>query len=392
MIRGARGRLRIAVAISASVAVTGCTIGVASALPASSRQESSSRSAQSTRVVAAAEKALSKYEKMPKFVPPNPPFNVSPLKGKTVELIGINLTTPALNYAIAGAQQAAKVVGIHTTVFDGKNDPSLWTEGIQQGISSHVSAIGLYGVPTGLVESQLKAAAAAGIPVVNVENNQPNAAAKGQGAGPNVYAAASESFALESTLAADAAIIQTKGHAKAVIMNTPTITPSPSIVAGYEATLKKCPGCSVVKKTTIQIATWATGLGPQTTSTLQANPGANVILPLFDTMALFIVPAVVGANDTGKVTVQSTSGFPSAASLMAKFPKVLTGLVGQSDYWSGWLSLNQMMRGMSHLKPGNPVVPARYITPALVKKLGTSEAALYGNSFVKGFEKLWKRG
>ena len=386
-LRDGKGRLRIPLAMAAAAVVAaGCSAGAGTA-------QASSKSAGSTsKAVKAAQKELDKYKGVPKFVRPNAPFKASSLKGKTVALIGINLTTPALTFAIQGAEKAAKAVGINTTVFDGKNEPSLWTEGIQQAISAHDGAIALFGVPVGAVGSQLQAAKAAGIPVVNVENNEPSTSAPGQGAGSDIYASASEDMNLEGRLAADAAIVQTKGHAKAIIMNTPGLTPGPPIVSGFKSVLRSCSGCSVVTQTTIQIQTWATGLGPQTTSTLRANPSANVILPIFDTMALFIVPAVQAANDSGKVTVQSTSGFPAATAMMLKYPKVLTGLAGQSDYWSGWLAMNQAMRGMLKLKPGNPVVPTRYVTPAVAKKHGTSEAALYGNSYEKGFKKLWGVG
>jgi len=339
-----------------------------------------------------AEAQLAKYKGIPKFVPPNAPFSVTSLKGKTVALIAINLTTPALLYGIDGARQAAKTVGIKTTVFDGRNEPSLWTEGFEQAISAHDAAIINYGVPVAAVGPQLKAASAANIPVVNVENNEPNASAPGQGAGPDIYASATENMNLEGRLAADAAIVQTKGHVRAIIMNTPGLTPGPAIVAGFKSVLAQCSTCSVVGETSIQIQDWATGLGPQTMSILRAHPNVNVLLPIFDTMALFIVPAVAEAGDNGKVVVDSTSGFPAAAKLMLTYPKILTGLAGQNDYWSGWLAMNQAMRGMLRLKPGNPVVPTRYVTPSVVKKVGTSEADLYGSSYVKGFEKLWGLG
>lgn len=379
-------RAQLLIAIAVVMAISG---GFSTAAFASSKAKASSSTKNAAKDVKQAASLLNKYRAIPKFVPPNASFKASALKGKTVALVAINLTTPALLFAIDGTKKAAAAVGIHTTVFDGKNEPSLMTEGLQQAIGQHVGAIALFGVPVGLVTSQLQSANKAGIPIVNVENNQPDAKAQGQGAGPHIYASASENMNLEAQLAASSSVVQTKGHAKAIIMDTPQLTPAPPIVKGFKQALSRCSDCSVVTTTQTQIQDWSTGLASQTTSTLRAYPQANVILPIFDTMALFVVPAVQSSGAGNRVTVQSTSGFPAAARMMLKFPHILTGLAGQNDYWSGWLALNQMMRGMLKLKPGNPVVPSRFVTPSVVRKSGTGEGALYGNSYIKGFKKLW---
>ncbi|MGP3968319.1 hypothetical protein [Streptomyces sp. 6N223] len=54
--------------------------------------------------------------------------------------------------------------------------------------------------------------------------------------------------------------------------------------------------------------------------------------------------------------------------------------------------LNQAMRGMLRLEPGNPVAPTRFVTPALVKQAGTSQQALYGTACQSGFKKQWGIG
>ena len=54
--------------------------------------------------------------------------------------------------------------------------------------------------------------------------------------------------------------------------------------------------------------------------------------------------------------------------------------------------VNQVMRGMLGLEPGDPVVPTRYLTADVVKESGTDQTDIFGDAYVDGFKTLWGLG
>lgn len=359
------------------------------AATASSPPSSATAPADSATVTTA-QAEINKYTSVPAFVPPNAPFKVASLKGKTIAIVMIDETTPSLLSTLQGVQAATKLVGLKTTVYDAKDTPSEMTAGVAQAVATHASAIVLIGVSAQLTAKQLVAAKAAGIPVVMANNSEPDASAPGQGSGPNIYATAAPDYTLQGRLAADAAIVATGGNAKAILFTTDGIDPAPAVLKGLQEGMAACSTCTVLDTRHVQIQDWFDGaLASDTTSVLTTDHSANVVLPIYVTMATFMIPAARQAGS--KVSFFSTSAPPDEAKLLETSPS-LGGLAGMSDYEIGWLATNQAMRGMLGLAPGNPTVPTRYLTAATVKQDGTSEDALYGNAYLAGYKTLWGLG
>lgn len=150
--------------------------------------------------------------------------------------------------------------------------------------------------------------------------------------------------------------------------------------------------CQVLDTRHVQLQDWFNGnLASVTQPVLSTHRDANVVLPIFSTMAMFMVPAAQQAGAGAKVSFFSTSAPPDGAELLASNP-ALGGLAGMSDGHLGWLATNQAMRGMLNLAPGNPTVPSRYITAETVAQSGNSEDALYGTAYQTGFRELWGLG
>ncbi|MGW7824069.1 sugar ABC transporter substrate-binding protein [Streptomyces puniciscabiei] len=374
------------------LAVTAASVLVLAACGgASAPSATASAKGADSAAVTAAKAELAQYTQMPEFAAPNKPFDVSRLKGRTIAVVVFSQSVPALANTATGIKQAADAAGVRTSFFDAKATPSLMNAGVRQAVAQRADAIILGGVPSSLVPAPLKAAAAAGIPVVSLASDQPDPGKPGQGAGAGVYANAGQDMRLQGRLAADEAIVDTGGRARVILMTSPGINLNAPIVYGVERALKTCSGCAILKTTSTQVQDWATGLDSQTASALNEHRDANVILPVLATMALFAVPAVQKANAVGRVGVYSTSGSPASAKAVGN-SGIFAGLAGQSDFHLGWLAVNQALRGMLGLKPGNPVVPSRMLTPALVKKTGSGEQALYGTAYEAGFKKLWGVG
>ncbi|WP_326836331.1 substrate-binding domain-containing protein [Amycolatopsis rhabdoformis] len=382
--------------LSALIAVGALSLTACSASQVAATSEQGSASAApvtgAESVVRTAQAELAKYTAEPPFVAPNDPFAVAGLRGKRVAIVAVDQTTPSLLSTIKGAQAAAKVAGLETTVYDAKDTPSEMTAGVAQAVAAHVDAIVLVGVSAALVSAQLASARSAGIPVVMANNSQPDAKAPGQGAGAALFANSAPDYRLQGRLAADAAIVRSGGAAKAILVTTDGIDPAPAVSQGFEDGLAACSTCEVLDRRHVQLQDWFNGnLASLTTSALSTNKDANIVLPIYVTMAMFMVPAAQQAGKAGKVTFFSTSAPPDGAALLAANAS-LGGLAGMSDDYVGWLAINQAMRGMLELAPGNPTVPTRYLTGETVKKAGTSGEALYGIAYQAGFRKLWGLG
>src|ERR1700761_591705 len=105
-------------------------------------------------------------------------------KGKTLWIISCGQAASGCASTTADIQQAAQAIGWKALICDGKFDVNDAYGGcITQGLADHVSGIALVsGFDCDLIEPQLKAAKAAGIPVVanqSVDCNDPLSTVKG---------------------------------------------------------------------------------------------------------------------------------------------------------------------------------------------------------------------
>lgn len=355
-----------------------------------------SRHAGSSSAVARATAQIKKYEKVPKFVPPNKPFSISKLKGKTIGVVSITTTAPAIAQDTDSIKAAGKAAGVNVTVTNARTTPGLMTQGIQHAISQHDGAIILVGIPANFVLSGVKQAAKAGIPVVTVDDYQPTPNAKGQSTVPSTtrydYGDADATLFLQGQLAADAAIVHWQGNVNAVIVNSAGLTQGPSIIRGYLSVLHKCSTCHILATTNVEIATWFTKLAPLAGSLVKNYPTVNTIMPIFNDMVALMVPAVKSDGYSGKVIVEAVGG--GIVTLVPAYPTIWVDFVGSSNFWTGWAAVNQALRAMLKLPPANPIGGRpRVVTPQLAgaeSSAGKKDSALFGLSYVRQFQKLWK--
>ena len=103
----------------------------------------------------------------------------------------------------------------------------------------------------------------------------------------------------------------TKGGAQ-IITSTSSRQPSAAEVAGIQSEVKKlCPSLSMPSVQNVLIPDWPTKLSTTTRSLLTANPNLNYILPLYDGMTIYMVPAINGILAAkSKVKVASFNATP----------------------------------------------------------------------------------
>ncbi|MBO9521318.1 MAG: sugar ABC transporter substrate-binding protein [Nocardioidaceae bacterium] len=322
------------------------------------------------------------------FTAPGPAIDAAKARGKSIHIVAVNLAVPILAHVAKYVKEVGATLGIKVTVSNADDQVTGMQQGIQVGITQKSDVILILGVPTDLVRDKLRDAKAAGIPVINVLNNPIDMNAPGQGAGEEFYASVGTDLELGGRLIASKAVLDTNGKANVLFVDSEGLAPEPPVVKGIKEVLEACKGCKLQVKN-VPLADWGTQITPLVVTSIRANPNLNYVLTLFDGMAIFATAGVQQAGAVGKVHVSSHNG-GSAGLALVKQGDVFTADPGVSEEWSAWATVDQSMRAMLKLPPGNPLVPYRYLDTAMLKDIDVNdERAVYGDSFIEGFKKLW---
>lgn len=376
--------VRIGFAVASLGLVAAACGSTSSGSPTSSSKSSSP--AVDKAGVAAAAAFVNKYSGVPSFVAPGPAFHASKLAGKKLFSIPASSSVPFVNTTDQDMGALARKIGINYIDYPNQQQESQWVQGMDQAISDKVNAIDLLaGIPPEALAPQIAQAKAAGIPVLDTNERD-----RSQAIDPNVTAYTFAPFKLSGELMGAWAVAQTKGKAHVLIVTSNADISSAAVQAGITQELHAtCPACTIAT-TNVNPTSWATHLQSTVEGELAGNPSINYILPVFDSMALFITPAIQAANDTGKVFVASENGTPSVMNLI-RTGNILTMDVGENLQDVAAAGLDQAMRIMAGMKPGNEVINVRVFDKADINQAGNPVQGSkgYGSAYVAGFAKLW---
>ena len=324
----------------------------------------------------------------PAFTAPGPAFDASAAKGKKIFLIPQTSAVPFLKIIDDSIKSIGKRVGVTVTEYPNQGQPSQWVQGMNQAIAEKSDAI-ILGAPPEQLQPQLARAKAAGIPVVVMHLYD-----KSMPRPKNVSATAFAPFTRAARLEADWAILDTKGKANVVIVNSNEVPPSRYIVSAMQSEFKaRCPSC---KTTVINVpaADWGTKMQSAVQSALLDNPQTNYVIPLYDSAAQFVVPGILAAGRSGKVKVASYNGTPFVLK-MIQDDKGVSMDVAESLDWIAYAHMDQALRLLTGHKPLASVeTPIRAFSKANVNQAGRPPKADtgFGKSYVAGYAKLWSGG
>jgi ribose transport system substrate-binding protein len=381
--------------VTAALAVAGCGgDDEADTAPSggSGSSDTSEPASDSSSVVADAQALIDEAKAPLKFEAPGPEIDASKVKGSSVVILGVDMRIPAISSTVKAAEEAAKAAGLQSRTIDTASDPSKMLQGVKQGVQT-AKGIVLVGVSQPLVAEPLKEAVAKKIPAVSAIVSEPLPDDPGQGAGEDIFANSSQSNVKAGELMAAKAVVDTEAKAKVGIFTTEEITANEFVVQGIKSVLDKCPDCEVTAEEDTPLAEWSTGLTSKVESVLRREADLNYLLPIFDAMALFTVPAVQSAGKAETVKVASFNGTPAALKIVQDGGP-LTADPGQPYGWAGWLAIDQTMRGMLGEEPANPEVPVRYFDEETLQGVDVeNEDEVYGEpGFREGFTQLWGLG
>lgn len=342
--------------------------------------------ASSSSGVAKAQALVKQYSGDPAFTSPGPSFKATKAAGKTIFGLPASSSVPFVNTVDQSLAGYARDLGLSYDDYPNQQEQSQWVQGMNQAVSDKASIIDLIGgIPPEQLAPQVQAAKAAGIPTVDVAERDPS-----QPTQPYVAAYSFVPFAQAGKLMGAWAVSQTKGKANILVVTSNADISSAAEQNGITTEVKQtCPSCKI---TTINMnpTDWATKLQTSVEGALAGNPNINYILPVYDSMAEFISPAIIAAGKTGQVHIATFNGTPAILNTM-RTGNTLTMDVGENEAAAAAGGLDQSLRVLLGMKPGNEVLGLRIFTKQNVSQAGVPAQAGkgYGNAYLQGYAKTW---
>jgi ribose transport system substrate-binding protein len=343
--------------------------------------------------VAGARKQLERFRKLPQFRPPGPAFDAAEdLRGKKVFEIPITSEVPFVTAFERGMQQAADAVGAELVVYKNQGEPSQWVQGIRTAIAQDADAITLLAQDPGLLGPHIAAAEREGIPVVVLRTTGEEEPCQADPDGDTYGTTCVPGpFEQAGRLEADWVIADSGGDANVLVITSNDARSTRSLVRAMTDEFKtRCPGCEA-RYVDVAIPDWAREVRGEVQSALVRDPKIDYVIPIYDSMSQYVVPAIKAAGASERVKIATFNGTPFVLE-MVQDDDVVQMDVGENLSWIGWASMDQAFRVIAGEKPlDSENTPLRVFDDANVGDTGEPPEfdRGYGRAYVDGYKRLW---
>jgi ribose transport system substrate-binding protein len=335
--------------------------------------------------VAMAQADLDKYTAIPTFTAPGEAFDAKGcMAGKKILSIPGSSSVPFLATINAAMADIAEDVGFEFQIWENQGQPTQWVQGVEYGVSNNFDLIDLLaGADPRALVSQTTAAMAAGVKVTashvtGFEQEVPG----------SVTAAIPIDYKQAGKLLAEWAIVKTGGKVNALVLTTNEVLSTDSMVAGIEEAFATCPDCKYTM-VNVSIPDWATKIQSNVQSAVIADPTLNYIIPIYDSMSQFIVPALQITGASAKIV--TFNGTPFVLDMIQNGQVEMD--VGENLDWIAYGLLDAQMRILCDLPPvTDPKIPLLIFDASNAATAGTPAEASkgYGDAYLAGYKELWK--
>ncbi|NQX11596.1 sugar ABC transporter substrate-binding protein [Microbacteriaceae bacterium VKM Ac-2855] len=329
----------------------------------------------------------------PEFTFEGDAFDLSAIAGKTIFNIPNSSAVPFITAVDEEGKALVEKYGATWVEYTNQGTPTEHSSGIDQAISQKADVIILaQGVNGELIIPALERAQAEGIPVV-ISHTYQNGEELPADLQPLIAAQITAPFAESGRLNADWAIQETEGTGDILIITSAEVPPSDGIVEAMQGEFDEyCPGCTV-KVVNVPVADWATKIASTVQSEIQVNPNLDYVLPVYDSMTLYVEAGVTAAGKVGSVFTSSYNGTPDVMKIMQD-GDVLTMDIGENMQWLAWATIDQVGRvltGTPIIEDGDEKTPLKIFTDENVDDTGTPPTGStgYGDAHVAGYEAIW---
>jgi len=328
------------------------------------------------------------YRKAPVYKPAGEAFDIRAVaKGKKMLSIPNTSSNQFLKGIIQREIAVGKEIGLDVREWENQGQPSQWVQGIEYAIANKFDIVDLIsGVNPAVVEPQLQAAKDAGVKVFTSHFYDPS-----QPANPLLEGDLPVSFYNQGWILGNWMIYKTGGQAHAVIVKTDEVPPTAPLVQGIKDALSKnCPNCTIVQEINAGITEWGTKIQPSVQSALIANPQANYVIPIYDSMSQFVVPAVELTGKSDSVKIATSNGTPFVLDFIREGQVEMD--IGESLDWIARATIDGYLRKLAGLPmPKDIGVPYLIFDSSNVESAGVPAEPNkgYGDAYVKDFNATW---
>lgn len=321
------------------------------------------------------------------FTPPGPAIDPSSLKGKLIFTIPSSTAIPFCDVVDRQMDDFAKRLGMRHEVWQTQAQIGQWVQGFSTAFAHNADLINVAcGLDPSTVAPQIKEAISKGIPVVAAHTY-----ALGQPTVPELSGIVYGAYIKAAELEAAWVILQTKGKGDVLVLTAPSTASSPFIEKAIMGMFAKyCPNCKV-RASGVNAADWASKVGPTAQSAILSDRNLDYIVPVYDGMVQFLIPAIITTGSMGRVKVASFNATPAVLD-MIRTGNVVTYDPGEDTGWLAAAMLDQDMRVLLKKPPiAEYFAGIRGFTKANVQAAGTPAkfGVGYGDGAEKGYEALW---
>jgi ribose transport system substrate-binding protein len=308
----------------------------------------------------------------------NPPS----VAGKTYWMITLNSAVPTVAEFAAGFKAAASSLGAKVVVFDGKGEPTVWSQGVEAAIAAHAAGIVLSALTASAIAPALAQAGAAHIPVINAESGDPYPPFL-----PGVTASVSQNGTTLGSWLADAALNATHCGLHAIYPDAQDVQISNEILTSMQAeTQKLCPACTIAVMD-INSPEIPTELTPNLENEIRTHPNTNMIIDSNSFLDPFTEAALKAVGQ--KIPIANTASIGDEAG--EGDGSVVASVVYPNSIVHGWFYMDTFLRIAAGKTNVSEVFPLALITS--VNHSATDPTNYATNSPFAGypakFQQLW---
>lgn len=342
-------------------------------------------------ILAAAQATVEAARAIPSTENLGDPIDVASLEGKTIYSIPIDSKLEFYQEGEDAMKAIAEEAGINYVTFPSDGTPTSYQQGFAQAIANGASVIMLNGPLPETLAPQIADANAAGIQVVPLHLSDQSE--------PPLEGVPFEAFAPfneGARLATLSAVVDLGGEpVKALVIEASGTGPSAGMVQSITDTLaNEAPeGSEVVSIINSQVPQWSTEIQPAVQSALLKDPEINAIIPIYDSMALFAIPAIQQAAPDRNIGVFSFNGTPAVMALIKD--GVMRANAAENPEWVAFVNLDTAFRAMLGVDPIPGVSgPLRLIDATNVDETGTppQSGKGFGTEYPDAYRALWGLG
>lgn len=337
--------------------------------------------------VSTAKASITQYSKLPRFVAPGPKFDAKKcMTGKGLFTIPVSLSIPFAKTITDSMKAVAKQVGFPLTVWENQGTPTQHIQGLERAAAQKASVIDLLGgTDPRVLGPQIDAARRAGSKVVTSHYSGLR-----QSLPKNLDGNVPIDYDLGGKLMADWVIAKTNGQGNAlVIVSRDGFSTAPLENGIVNEFKKNCPACKV-KVVDVAIPDWSTKIQNVVQSEINSNSKLNYVLPIYDSMAQFVVPAITLTGAQNRVKIATFNGTPFVIDMIQKGQVEMD--IGENLDWVAYGVLDAEMRIACGLpKVANPRIPFYIFDKTNAASAGSpaQSSVGYGKAYIQGYRSLW---